>query len=120
MELSNYISPLEFEDLSNGEKKVILKRVYKKVFVTPGMPMTLNGTICRLFTFEVMIVNDDAVVREKKGRRYDCACPKNIVVREERQLLWDVMDEWVKETETLNVTNEQKRRLHPFKMINTA
>ena len=72
-------SPLEFEDLCNGERKIILKRVYKEVFVTPAMCMTSNGMMCHLFTFEVMIVKDDAVVGEEEERYYNCACPKNVV-----------------------------------------
>ena len=57
MELSNYISPSEFQDLCNGKGKVILKRVYKKTFVNSAMCMTLNEMTCRLFTFEVTIVH---------------------------------------------------------------
>ena len=124
MELSNYISPSEFQDLCNGESKVILKRVYKKTFINSAMCMTLNGTMCRLFTFEVTIVDDDDADFGDKEKKNDCACPENIVVGENRRLLWHVMDEWLEQTETLNVMlnvvkneNKEKRILHPFKMI---
>ena len=122
---------MEFQDLCNGKCKVILKRVYEKTFNNSATCMTLNRTMCYLFTFEVIIVDDDdddAVFGDKDKnndeRYYGCACPENIVVGENRRLLWDVMDEWLEQTETLNVTlnvvkneNKEKRRLHPFKII---
>ena len=53
--------------------------------------------MCHLFTFEVTIVGDDAVFgdKEKEEKYYNCACPENIVIGENRRLLWDVMDEWL-------------------------
>ena len=75
MELSNYISPLKFQDLCNGKSKVILKRVYKKMFVNSAICMTLNRTTCRLFTFEVTIMDDDdadvAVFLNKEKNKND-------------------------------------------------
>ena len=74
------------------------------MFATPAMHMTLNGMMCRLFTFVVMIVNNDDGAVEGE-RYYNYVGPENVVVGEEKRLLWDVMDEWVKQTETLNVTS---------------
>ena len=85
------------------------------------MFMTFDGMVCSLFVFVIEIEDEQEKNSSKVERCYNCACPVNAVIGDQKERVWDVLERW-KSVKELNVTmsvgknNAEQQRLCPFKV----